>query len=125
MNENTGIEYVDVVFVQDWDEFEGDAPEWGDWQAMAEYLTQWDYGTETDDAHTRVDDNGRRGAGTDDMIVATVNDGDIEYRLTVNLGLRYASLTREPLTRFCTNHDDPCPLPCPGCEADCPPEMGL
>lgn len=96
-------EYVDVVFVQNWDQFEidneGDAPEWGDWQAMAEYLMQWDYGTETDDAYTMVDDSGRRGSGTYDVIVATVNDGDIEYRLTVNYGLRYASLTREPLTR--------------------------
>lgn len=45
-------QWVDVLYVQDWDD-EPDMPEWQDRDAMAEYMTQWDFGVETDAAHTK------------------------------------------------------------------------
>lgn len=91
------MKIVDVVFVQDWDHFMdevGDAPDWGEWDEVARYLSQWDFGDETDDAHTLDDDP----AGSDDDRVWCVIDG-IEYRLTFNEHLRYVGLTRSPLVR--------------------------
>jgi len=86
---------VDVVFIQEWnieaDENPG-APEWGDWEAMAEYLAQWDYGDETDAAHT-VDY--WQGGTYDDTYQVRV--GGLTYWLNVEWGLRYAGLTRRPL----------------------------
>lgn len=82
--------YVDVVFVQDWDQ-EDDAPEWGDRDAMAEYLTQWDFGTETDDAHA-----GPWSSGTHDDVTEH-EVGGLTYWLITNRDMHYAGLTRAPL----------------------------
>lgn len=97
MKLNTDGPWVDVVFIQDWDiEWQGDSddvPEWGDWEAMAQYLSQWDYGTETDDAQTQ-----EWGAGYyDDVHHFTI--GGLEYVLTTGpLKMNgYAGLVRRPL----------------------------
>lgn len=82
---------VDVVFIQDWTQ-ESDAPGWGDWAAMGEYLSRWDYGTETDDAHTL--DSAPFGAYDDSF---ALDVGGLRYWLTVNHGMQYAGLTRRPL----------------------------
>lgn len=91
-------QWVDVVFIQDWDEelseageYGQDPIEFGDWDKMAEYMAKWDYGTETDDAHTSGSCWGQQ-----DTLVE-VNVGGLDYVLSANWGLRYASLNRRPL----------------------------
>lgn len=88
---NAELPIVDIVFVQDWDMEDLDV-EWGDWAAMAEYLAQWDFGDETDAAHT-VDY--WQGGTYDDTYQVRVNG--LTYWLNVESGLRYAGLTRRPV----------------------------
>lgn len=92
-------QFVSVVFVQDWGQFQdesgGTAPEWGNWIEMAEYLTQWDYGQETDDAYMGDYPTGEQW-GTDDYVFVFPIDGT-EYTFTAHPSLHYASLNRKPL----------------------------
>jgi hypothetical protein len=84
--------WVDVAFLQD-DDYDDMVTECGDnIDATAAYLSQWDYGTETDEAHT-VD--AYPWGNADDVHDVTV--GGVAYMLTVNRGLRYASLNRRPI----------------------------
>ena len=87
-------EVVDVVFIQDWDDAveTDDAPVFGERAAMAEYLTRWDFGNETDEAHTL----GAEPYGTGDTLSTHVIGGRT-YTLSTNGYLRYAGLTRAPL----------------------------
>lgn len=90
--------WVDVVFV-DGDNYHGDGdelPNVGDMgiEEMAQYLSQWDYGDETDAAHTR--DEAPWGS-SDRTYNVTV--GGLDYVLAVNYPLGYASLNRRPLGR--------------------------
>lgn len=85
--------WVDVVFVQDYSEILEVAPEIdvSDRDALAEYLTQWDFGDETDAAHTRSGEPW----GAEDMLSEHVIGG-----LTYTLGTHrfgYVSLNRRPL----------------------------
>lgn len=80
-------QWVNVVFIQG-DEYD-EIADFGI-QEMAEYLSQWDYGDETDAAHTRDE----APWGTSDRTYE-VSVGGLEY--TVNYGLGYASLNRRPL----------------------------
>lgn len=64
---------------------------------MAEYLQQWDYGQETDDAHT-----GDFGPGTDARLYLLPN-GEV---LSVNYGLGYASLNRRPIRFDAVRHNN-------------------
>lgn len=88
--------FVDIVFVQDIDserdEMGTTVPDRGDRDALAEYLAQWDYGTETDDAHTGTAD----GWGPYDTLSEHTVGG-----LTYVLGTHpfgYAYLARRPLS---------------------------
>lgn len=92
MIDTTGT-WVDVVFVEDLSEEqdEYDAPGMDDRDALAEYLTQWDYGTETDSAHS-----GEWQPGSADDVSEHVIGG-LTYVLTTNRRLDYASLNRRPL----------------------------
>lgn len=90
---------VDIVFIQDWEnEVEEQAqegvtvPEWGDWDAIAEYLARWDFGQETDDAHTMTDWS----PASSDWSVEVEVYG-IPYTLTYNEDLRYVGLVRRTL----------------------------
>ena len=90
-----GKKFVDVVFVEDWDaevkRVHG-APAWGEWDEIARYLARWDFGEETDRAHTTDTDP----AGSLDYHnFHTI--GGVQYRLTYNPGLRYVALTRRPV----------------------------
>ncbi len=88
--------WVDIVFV-DGDDYDAavDAANdaGGSIDAVAEYLSQWDYGTETDDAHTR--DTAPWGAA--DTLHPVTVDG-LDYVLTVNHRIGYYSLNRRPLS---------------------------
>jgi hypothetical protein len=89
MNTNENVtKWVGVVFM------DGDAyDEISDMgiQEMAEHLAQWDYGTETDDAHTRDE----QPWGSSDREYAVTVDG-LDYVLAINHPLGYASLNRHP-----------------------------
>lgn len=85
--DNTG-QWVDVAFVQDSDYY--DIADMGT-DEMVAYLTQWDYGQETDDAHTR---DGAPWGSYDLLYNVTV--GGTEYVL--NVGDTYAGLNRRPLS---------------------------
>jgi hypothetical protein len=78
--------WVDVVFAQDRDDYEECADMGID--EMVEHLSQWDYGQETDDAHTCE----THPWGSDDR---TYKVG--EYVLTINYRLGYVSLNRRPI----------------------------
>jgi len=82
---------VNIVFMQDWDTESG-APEWGDWQAMAEYLAEWDMGAGSDAAFTAPESS----RGSDDK-VEDFTVGGLTYTMTWNTALRYAALERSPL----------------------------
>lgn len=125
MSLDTSGPWAQVIFVQDWEierqhceecaEFEYDAevPEWGDWEAMATYLTQWDDGDETDGADTREWSAG----GLDDVHEFTI-DG-LDYVLTTNSHLRYAGLVRRPLRNaWGTLRTDVCEGYCDECERE-------
>lgn len=86
------MNYTDVVYVQSWGSDGEPCPEWGDRDAMAEYLSQWDYGTETDQAHTvsGPEPSYPRYTTTEHVI------GGLTYRLTTS-PLGDAGLTRNPL----------------------------
>lgn len=82
--------WVDIVFVQDIRD-DADAPQ-DDRGALAKYLTLWDYGTETDGAHTGTAD----GWGVDDVL-SQHSIGGLTYVLgTHRFG--YAYLARRPLS---------------------------
>lgn len=87
--------WVDVVFLTD-DDYTQMYAELGHrdgWQGMAEYmLSQWDYGQETDDASTRD----VAPWGSDDRL-AVVTVGGLEYVVSENYSLGYASLNRRPI----------------------------
>ena len=92
-------QWVDVAFVvgEDYDEI----ADFGT-QEMAEYLSQWDYGQETDDAHTYVPDprainQSPRPWGSSDRQYE-VSVGGLDYILAVNHPMGYASLNRHPLS---------------------------
>jgi hypothetical protein len=91
-------QWVDIIFVQDWKQFEydneegGNCPQFGEWLAMAEFMTQWDFGDETDGAHTMSGQS----HGRDDQLHVFMID-NLEYTLAVHWGLQYASLSRRPL----------------------------
>jgi hypothetical protein len=77
--------WVDVVFTDgdDWDVIRD-----MDIDETIEYLSQWDYGQETEDAHTRD----AYPWGSSDRVY---REGG--YVLTINNGLGYASLNRRPM----------------------------
>lgn len=84
--------WVDIVFVQG-DDYNKIADMGVD--EMAAYLTQWDYGQETDDAHTRsVPVSESTGADR----VHRVRFHDLEYTLNVNHPHGYAGLSRRPVS---------------------------
>ena len=87
---------VEIVFVQDWDseieDGDNNAPEFGDLDAMVAYLSMWDYGTETDDAHTVAHSQ----HGSQDREYVTTYGG-LEYTLYWDNALQYAGLERKPL----------------------------
>lgn len=83
--------WVDVVFI-DGDEYDEIADLGID--EMAEYLTQWDQGDETDMAHTRDE----APWGSSDRVYEVSIEG-LDYVLTINHSLGYASLNRRPLDR--------------------------
>lgn len=82
--------WVDVVFLQgdDYDEIADMGID-----EMAEYMAQWDYGDETDFAHTR--DSAPWGSSDREYNVSV---GGLDYILAVNHPLGYASLNRRPLS---------------------------
>ena len=82
-------QWVDVVFAQD-----SDYDEISDMgiDEMAEHLAQWDYGRETDAAHTH---DGKPWGSSDREYNVTV--GGTDYVLAVNYSLGYASLNRRPI----------------------------
>jgi hypothetical protein len=84
-------QWVDVVFLQG-DEYD-EISDFGI-QDMADYLAQWDYGDETDAAHTLAD----KPWGSSDREYE-VTSGGLDYVLAVNYGLGYASLNRRPLVK--------------------------
>lgn len=86
---------VDIVFIQDWESERDDnpeTPEWGEWEAMAEYLTQWDFGTETDYAHALESEPWGTSDDTREFVI-----GGLAYTLSTNSHLHYAGLTRAAL----------------------------
>lgn len=82
-------QWVDVVFMQG-----DDYTEVADLgiDEMVAHMAQWDYGQETDYAHTRDE----APWGPADRLYE-VNLGGIAYTLTVNHHEGYASLNRRPL----------------------------
>lgn len=62
-------------------------------QAAGEYLAQWDFGEETDMAHTEEGDN--PAGSRDDEWNVTV--GGIDYVIAANAMLGYVGMTRQPL----------------------------
>lgn len=82
-------QWVDVVFMQG-DDYNEVADMGID--EMAEHMAQWDYGYETDLAHTRD----TAPWGTDDRLYE-ITTGGLDYVLTVNHRMGYASLNRRPL----------------------------
>lgn len=92
---DTSGPWVDVVFAdgEDYDACMDDANNnGGSTEAVAAHLAQWDYGTETDDAHTRD----AAPWGKADTLHAVTVDGQ-DYVLAVNHPLGYVSLNRRPL----------------------------
>ncbi|WP_141564264.1 hypothetical protein [Mycolicibacterium palauense] len=86
---NTEGPWVDVVFLQgdDYDEIADMGID-----EMAAHMAQWDDGQETDYAHTRE----VASWGSDDRLYEVNVDG-IDYVMSANYGLGYASLNRRPL----------------------------
>lgn len=82
-------QWVDVIFIQGDDYYE--ISDYGI-QEMAEHLAQWDYGTETDYAHTCA---GKPWGSSDREYDVTV--GGLDYVLAVNHSWGYASLNRRPI----------------------------
>lgn len=92
---DTSGPWVSVVFV-DGDDYEAavDAANdnGGSTDAVAEYLSQWDYGDETDMAQTR--DCAPWGNAD---ILHSVNVGGLDYVLSINHHVGYYGLNRRPL----------------------------
>ena len=82
---------VDVVFVQG-DEYSKIADLGID--EMVAYLSQWDYGTETDDAHTHWRHLPEQ--ATEDR-VHQVSINGVKYTLNINHRRGYAGLSRRPV----------------------------
>ena len=81
---------TDIVFIQSWPD---DSPgPHGDPDEIANYLVNWDYGQETDEAHTMTEPS----VGSSDDIFVIEIDG-LTYWLSLNVALGYASLSRRPL----------------------------
>ena len=92
-------DWVDVVFMQG-DDFDLMREELGDkdsFQDIAEYLAQWDYGDETDMAHTKSFEDGDMPGGLSD-VPRWVEVGGTHYVVVVNGSYGYASLNRRPLS---------------------------
>ena len=85
--------WVDVVFVQG-DDYTKIADMGVD--EMAAHLAQWDYGQETDDAHTHFVPVSETNAKADR--VYQVRFHDLEYTLNVNHSFGYAGLSRRPVS---------------------------
>jgi hypothetical protein len=83
--------WVDVVFAQG-DDYNKIADLGID--EMVAYLSQWDYGTETDDAHT---ENRPVDQSTGDDRVHQVSINGVKYTLNVNHRHGYAGLSRRPV----------------------------
>lgn len=84
---------VDIVFIQDYSDQKG-APKLTQhalWK-VAEYLTQWDFGAETDAAHTEIVDP----LGTMDDVF-TVDVGGRRYWISAYIPLDYVALMRRPI----------------------------
>ena len=79
--------WVDVVFIQDWHNQDG-APELGELGAMLEWMGEWDYGQETDYAHTTDTPQW----GSSDTLYRVG-----QYVIAINYRLGYASLNRRPM----------------------------
>lgn len=88
--------WVDVVFVQgeDYDKIADLGVD-----EMVAYLSQWDYGTETDDSHTRW--RVLPEPATSDRVYQVGING-VQYTLDVNHPHGYAGLSRRPV-RFSDN----------------------
>ena len=84
--------WVSVVFL-DGDDFDA-CEEYAesDTGTMGEYMSRWDYGAETDGAHT--EDGASWGSG--DRVWTEEIDGTL-YAVAVNYALGYASLNRRPI----------------------------
>lgn len=92
--------WVDIVFMQG---HQYDDPaltllaeaDFVDVTEIADYLAQWDYGTETDQAHT-TDQDPRTADPFDTVHEVTLAEGH-DYVLTMNRALGTISLSRRPL----------------------------
>lgn len=82
-------QWVDVVFLRGEDY---EALDEMTIQEMADYMAQWDYGTETDAAHIYD----QKPWGSDDREYEVTAGGE-EYVLAINYGMGYASLNRRPI----------------------------
>ena len=80
-------QWVDVVFIQDTSEEDFDFDN-SSYEDIVEYLSNWDYGDETDSAHTT---DGAQWGTYDDLFE---HNG---YVLSFNLALGYYGLNRRPL----------------------------
>lgn len=83
--------WVDVVFAQG-DDYNKIADLGVD--EMVAYLSQWDFGTETDEAHTE-DRPVDRSSGDDRVHQVSING--VKYTLNVNRPYGYAGLSRRPV----------------------------
>lgn len=82
--------YVDIVFLQDWSwEEEGLDLFDLDYEEVVEYLSQWDYGEESE--HSPEE---RAPWGTSDRVHRIEYGGNVYY-LSINTGMGYVGLSRE------------------------------
>ena len=92
---DTSGPWVSIVFL-DGDDYETAMDETNDAggsiTALADYLAQWDYGDETDMAHT-----GDFAPGSLDTLHEAPSGG-LDYVLSINHRLGYVSLNRRPLS---------------------------
>lgn len=92
MRVDTSGRWVDVVFVQDTHEHDDFDFDEASFDEVIEYLTQWDFGDETDAAHTMDEWS----AGSSDDVYVSDNPALSDYVLTYNLRLGYYGLVRRP-----------------------------
>lgn len=86
--------WVDVVFIEDWDDAIEESEkkvEFGDWNAMAEYMSAWDFGDESDHDIEPV-----ATWGQNDLVFPVTVNG-MNYMISANWDMRYACLSRRPI----------------------------
>lgn len=88
--------WVNIVFIQDWDSYAPIEALEGDVYAIAEYLSDWDYGKVTDADHDMCFGNEELSAGAYDDVVEVTVDG-IDYVLTHNPAMGHVGLSRRPV----------------------------